>query len=117
MATYLTLPCPRCNGYLGIVLREPGRNTPLRAVNGHCLKCGHRLAWIVIKGSSLLVRSHERSDMLNPQKALEREAMLTRIRELDAEIAQLERHIRASKMSVTCPECNFKLSRGLLGNG
>jgi hypothetical protein len=29
--------------------------------------------------------------MLNPQKTLEREAMLKRIRELDAEIAQLER--------------------------
>ena len=22
----------------------------LRAVNGHCLKCGHRLVWIVIRG-------------------------------------------------------------------
>ena len=50
MATYLARPCPRCNGYLGIVLREPGSNTPVRAVNGHCIKCGYRLAWIVIKG-------------------------------------------------------------------
>jgi hypothetical protein len=50
MATYLARPGPRCSGYLGIVLREPGRNTPVRAVNGHCLKCGYRLAWIVIKG-------------------------------------------------------------------
>jgi hypothetical protein len=40
--------CPRCNGYLWIVLREPGRNTPLQAVNG--LGCGYRLAWIVIRG-------------------------------------------------------------------
>lgn len=40
MATYLARACPRCNGYLGIVLREPGRNTPLMAINGHCLKCG-----------------------------------------------------------------------------
>ena len=24
---YLARPCPRCNGYLGIVLREPERNT------------------------------------------------------------------------------------------
>ena len=45
MATYLGRPGPLCNGYLGIVLREPGRNTPVRAVNGHC-----RLAWIVISG-------------------------------------------------------------------
>jgi hypothetical protein len=34
MATYLARPCPRCNGYLSIVLREPGRNMPVRAVNG-----------------------------------------------------------------------------------
>lgn len=34
MAKYLTRPCPRCNGYLGIVLREAGGNTPLQASNG-----------------------------------------------------------------------------------
>jgi hypothetical protein len=32
--------------------------------------------------------------MLNPQKTLEREALLKRMRELDAEIAQLERNVR-----------------------
>ena len=32
--------------------------------------------------------------MLNPQKSLERQAMLKRIRELNAEIAQHERNIR-----------------------
>ena len=32
--------------------------------------------------------------MLDPKKTLEREAMLNRIRELDAEIAQHERNIR-----------------------
>jgi hypothetical protein len=42
----------------------------------------------------LLVSSHERRHMLNPQKTLEREAMLKRIRELDAEIAQHERNLR-----------------------
>ena len=34
---------------LGIVLREPGRNTRLQAVNAHCLECNNRLAWIVIR--------------------------------------------------------------------
>jgi hypothetical protein len=48
MARYLHRTCPRCNGYVGIVLREPGRNTPLQAVNGHCLECGYRLAWLMI---------------------------------------------------------------------
>ena len=49
MARYLARACPRCNGYLGIVLREPGRNVPLQAVNGHCLGCGYRMSWIVIR--------------------------------------------------------------------
>src|SRR5882724_7000464 len=40
----------RCNGHLGIVLHEPCRNVPLQAVNGHCLGCGYRLAWILIRG-------------------------------------------------------------------
>jgi hypothetical protein len=39
MAKYPSRSCPRCNGYVGIVLREPGRNTPLQAVNGKCLGC------------------------------------------------------------------------------
>jgi len=54
MAKYLQRSCPRCNGNVGIVLREPGRNTQLQAVNGHCLGCGYRMAWIVIlsKGRS-----------------------------------------------------------------
>ena len=50
MARYLARSCPRCNGYLGIMLREPGRNVPLQAVNGHCLGCGYRMSWIVIRG-------------------------------------------------------------------
>ena len=35
--------------------------------------------------------------MLDPQKTLEREALLKRIRELDAEIAQYERNLREVK--------------------
>ena len=50
MPRYLFRTCPRCDGYLGIVLREPGRNMPVQAVNGHCLGCGYRLAWLVIRG-------------------------------------------------------------------
>jgi len=50
MARYLARSCPRRNGYLGIVLREPGRNVPLQAVNGHCLGCGYRMSWIVVRG-------------------------------------------------------------------
>jgi hypothetical protein len=43
----LLLPLlPHCGGYVGIVLREPGENTPLQAVNG-LLRCTYRIAWIV----------------------------------------------------------------------
>jgi hypothetical protein len=50
MARYLYRNCPRCNHYMSIVLREPGRNVPLRAVTGHCVNCTYRMAWIVIHG-------------------------------------------------------------------
>jgi hypothetical protein len=62
------MTCPRCNGYVGIVLHEPGRNTPLQAVNGHCLGCGYRLAWIVIRGKRDTVRGLERERRLNKWK-------------------------------------------------
>ena len=77
MATYLARPCPRCNGYLGIVLREPGRNVPVRAVNGRCLKCDYRLAWIVIRGKQAARHSSlSGTDMLDPQKTLGRKQPL-----------------------------------------
>jgi len=50
MVRYLYRSCPRCNGYLGIVLRGPGRNVPLQAVNSRCTRCSYRMAWIVIRG-------------------------------------------------------------------
>jgi hypothetical protein len=31
MARYLARACRRCNGYVGIVIREPGREVPLQA--------------------------------------------------------------------------------------
>jgi hypothetical protein len=34
----------------GIIIREPGRNVPLHAVNGRCTQCAYRMAWIVIRG-------------------------------------------------------------------
>ena len=34
MARYLARACPRCDGYVGIVIREPERNLTLQAVNG-----------------------------------------------------------------------------------
>lgn len=55
MAKYLTRSCPRCNGYLGIVLRQPARNTLVQAINGQCLECGYGLAaWILVRGKCSL---------------------------------------------------------------
>jgi hypothetical protein len=53
MARHLARACPRCNGYVGIVIHEPGRNVPLQAVNGRCTSCSYRMAWIVISGKGL----------------------------------------------------------------
>jgi hypothetical protein len=53
MGKYLARACPRCNGYLGVVLRAPERNTGLRAIFGHCFECHHRLAWLLIRGKAL----------------------------------------------------------------
>ena len=58
--------------------------------------------------------SNESNDelMLNPQKTLEREAMLKRIRELDAEIAQHERNLREGKARLPIEEqLSLKLRR------
>jgi hypothetical protein len=50
MAKYLCRSCPECNGCLGIVVPEPKVKPPLQAINGRCLKCGYRLAWLMIRG-------------------------------------------------------------------
>ena len=68
MARYLRRSCPRCNGYLGIVLREPARNMPVQAVNGHCASCGHRISWIVIRGKRDSARGLERERGLSKWK-------------------------------------------------
>ena len=59
---------PSLQRLVGIVMREPGRNTRLQAVNGHCLGCGYRLAWIVIRGKRDAVRGLERERRLSKWK-------------------------------------------------
>lgn len=65
---YLSRLCPRCNGYVGIIVREPGRNTPLEAVNGHCLRCSYRMAWIVIREKRDFARKLEGERRLSKWK-------------------------------------------------
>ena len=55
MAKYLQRCCPKCNGYLGIVIPERKQ-----AINGRCLKCGKRLAWVLVRVKPLLeAKAHD----------------------------------------------------------
>jgi hypothetical protein len=55
--------------------------------------------------------------MLDPQKTREREAMLKRIRELDAEIAQHERNLREGEARLPIEEqLSLKLRRFIEAN-
>lgn len=68
MARYLARACLRCDGYVGIVIREPERNLTLQAVNGRCTRCSYRMARSVIRGkgqssaSTQKLRSAEREN-------------------------------------------------------
>jgi hypothetical protein len=35
MAKYLARSCPKCNGYLGIVVPERKAKMPVQTINGH----------------------------------------------------------------------------------
>jgi hypothetical protein len=45
MAKYLQRACPRCHGYLGIVVPKRKAKLHVQAINGRCLKCSYRIAW------------------------------------------------------------------------
>jgi hypothetical protein len=65
MARYLVRSRARCHGYLAIVQRQAGRNTPVQAINGKCAQCGYRLAWIVIREKELLASRYRDSQSPN----------------------------------------------------
>jgi hypothetical protein len=55
--------------------------------------------------------------MLNPQKTLERETLLKRIRELDAEITQHQRNLREGEARLPLKEqLSLKLRRFIKAN-
>jgi hypothetical protein len=54
IAKYLQRSCPKCNGYLGIVVPEGKGKKPVQAINVPCLKCGYRLAWVLVLGNACL---------------------------------------------------------------
>jgi hypothetical protein len=69
------------------------------------------------KGRLPVVTSHEGTHMLDPQKTLEREALLRRRRELQAEIAQHERNMREGEARLPLEEqLRLKLRRFIEAN-
>jgi len=56
MPRYLARACPRCDGYVGIVIREPEHNLTLQAVNGRYTRCCYRMAQSVIRGKRTIIR-------------------------------------------------------------
>jgi hypothetical protein len=42
--------CPRCNGYLGVVLGKRSPKSKTQSVNGSCVVCSHKLNWTLIHG-------------------------------------------------------------------
>jgi hypothetical protein len=50
MAKYLARTCPMCKGYLCVVIQEDQSDSPARAIDAHCLNCGWRLDWKLIRG-------------------------------------------------------------------
>jgi hypothetical protein len=49
MAKYLKRSCRKCHGYLRIVIPERKAKMPVQAINVRCLKCGYRLAWVLVE--------------------------------------------------------------------
>ena len=56
MTKYLARACPRCGGYVDVMMRKPEHNIPVQAVNGRCVKCGYRMTWIVVSGGRKAVK-------------------------------------------------------------
>ncbi|HJW30163.1 MAG TPA: hypothetical protein VJ508_13065, partial [Saprospiraceae bacterium] len=43
--------CPRCNGYLGVVLGKRSPKSNIQSVNGSCVVCNHKLHWTLVHGA------------------------------------------------------------------
>ena len=51
MTKYLYRSCPKCEDYLGVIVRdppEPMREVPIDAT---CLRCGFKLGWKLVLGT------------------------------------------------------------------
>jgi hypothetical protein len=50
MARQLARICPRCNGYLGVVVDKPKAQSMSQSITGSCLVCSHKLRWSLFSG-------------------------------------------------------------------
>jgi len=48
MAKYLARSCPKCRGYLGIVIAEAD-NDNVKPISAYCTTCGYEIAWALIR--------------------------------------------------------------------
>lgn len=61
MTRQLARLCPHCGGFMIVKVFEPERHTACQAVNGRCVRCQDRLAWIVIRGNRRSLRRHRQT--------------------------------------------------------
>jgi hypothetical protein len=45
-------------------MRDPAKNAPVQAINGKCVGCSYRLAWIVIWGKRLADKESRRAEVI-----------------------------------------------------
>ncbi len=50
MARHLARRCPRCDGYLGVVVCNRSPKSATQPVTGLCAVCSHRMTWKLIHG-------------------------------------------------------------------
>ena len=50
MARRLARICPRCNGYLGVVVDKPKAQSTSQSITGSCVVCSHKLRWSLFSG-------------------------------------------------------------------
>jgi len=57
MTKYLYRTYPKCKDYLGVIVRDPPESKREVPIDTHCVVCGFRLLWRVIKGRKSLPAS------------------------------------------------------------
>ena len=61
MTRQLARLCPRCGGFMIVKVFEPEPHTAIQAVNGRCVRCQDRLAWMMIRGKRRSLRRHRQT--------------------------------------------------------